>query len=188
MSGETRRGLPVRMTLSLTLLAAVGCGTSASRPPVSAAQLCRLAAQAAGQQLRAPVSRRLTSSDAADTECLLSGAGIHLDLVAQAVPQAQGDYDTAIVHYVQVYSEPGGIRDRSQLPHNISGLGTEAAWVPGPHRLLATNGSRERGGNFLSVTVTPLTEPQALSLAVAQAVAEATLPLAPRGPDVRSDV
>jgi len=176
------------MLASTALLALAGCGGSGTRHPVSAAQLCRLAGAAASQALHASVSPRLTSSDPTDIECLVSGRGIHLDLVAQAVPQAQGDYDTAIVHYVQVYSEPGGIRDRSQLPHNISGLGTEAAWVPGPHRLLATNGTRERGGNFLSVTVTPLTEPQALSLAVAQAVAQATLPVAPRGPDVRSDV
>jgi hypothetical protein len=176
------------MASGLALLAAAGCGGTSSRPAVGPAELCRLAAHAADHQLHASVAVSLASSDPAYTECRLSSHGLHLDLVAQAVPQAQGAYETAIVHYVQVYSEPGGTRDRSQLPHDLSGLGTEAAWVPGPHRLLATNGTRERGGNFLSITVTPPSEPQALSLTVARAVAQTTLPVAARGPDLRSAV
>jgi hypothetical protein len=113
-----------------------------------------------------------------------------VDVVAQAIAQALGDYDTTLIHQVQTYVHPppaNGIRDRSQLPHPISGIGKKAAWIPGQHRLLATNGTPHRGGNFLSVTVRGRSPSDATRLALARAIAAATLAVAPRGPDLRSD-
>jgi hypothetical protein len=133
---------------------------------------------------------QIADSDPAYLECILNGRGVHVDVVSQAVAQALGDYDTTLIHQVQTYVYPppaNGIRDRSQLPHPISGLGTKAAWIPGQHRLLATNGTRLRGGSFLSVTVTGHSRSGRASLSLARAVAAATLAVAPRGPDLRSD-
>jgi hypothetical protein len=129
----------------------------------------------------------VADADPAYLECVLDGRGVHVDVVAQAVAQALGDYDTTLVHQVQTYVYPppaNGVRDRSQLPHPIPGIGTKAAWIPGQQRLLATNGTPTRGGNFLSVTVTGHSTAR---LALARAVAAATLAVAPRGPDLRSE-
>lgn len=133
---------------------------------------------------------RIADADTAYLECILDGRGVHVDVVAQAVAQALGDYDTTLVHQVQTYVYPppaNGVRDRSQLPHPIPGIGTKAAWIPGQDRLLATNGTPERGGNFLSVTVTGRSTSRPARLALARAIAAATLAVAPRGPDLRSD-
>ena len=133
---------------------------------------------------------RVADPDPAYLECIVDAQGVHVDVVAQAIAQALGDYDTTLVHQVQTYVYPppaNGVRDRSQLPHPLSGIGTKAAWVPGQQRLLATNGTPERGGNFLWVTVTGRSTSGPSGLALARAVATATLALAPRGPDLRSD-
>ncbi len=133
---------------------------------------------------------RIADSDPAYLECILNCRGIHVDVVAQAIAQALGDYDTTLVHQVQTYVYPppaNGVRDRSQLPHPIPGIGTKAAWIPGQNRLLATNGTPERGGNFLSVTVTGHSASGRARLALARAIAATTLAVAPRGPDLRSD-
>jgi hypothetical protein len=111
-------------------------------------------------------------------------------VVAQAVAQALGDYDTTLIHQVQTYVEPppaNGIRDRSQLPQPIPGIGTKAAWIPGQQRLLATNGTHLRGGNFLSVIVTGSSPSATARLALARAIAAATLAVAPRGPNLLSE-
>jgi hypothetical protein len=133
---------------------------------------------------------QIADADPAYLECTLNGRGVHVDVVSQAVAQALGDYDTTLIHQVQTYVYPppaNGIRDRSQLPHPIPGLGTKAAWIPGQHRLLATNGTRLRGGSFLSVTVTGRSRSGSASLSLARAIAAATMAVAPRGPDLRSD-
>jgi hypothetical protein len=133
---------------------------------------------------------RIADPDSAYLECTLDAQGIHVDVVAQAVAQALGDYDTTLIHQVQTYVYPppaNGIRDRSQLPHPIPGIGTKAAWIPGQQRLLATNGTRLRGGDFLAVIVTGHSPSGITRLALARAIAAATLPVAPRGPNLRSD-
>lgn len=148
------------------------------------------AADAASARLHASVETRIADADPAYLECILNGRAVHVDVVAQAVAQALGDYDTTLVHQVQTYVYPppaNGVRDRSQLPHPVEGIGTKAAWIPGQQRLLATNGTRERGGNFLSVTVTGRSASGPTRLALARAIAAATLAVAPRGPNLRSD-
>jgi hypothetical protein len=170
--------------------AARASSATAAHSPALAPHVCGRAAAAASARLRVGVAMRIADADPAYLECILDGRGVHVDVVAQAVAQALGDYDTTLIHQVQTYVYPppaNGIRDRSQLPHPIPGIGTKAAWIPGQHRLLATNGTHERGGNFLWVTVTGRSRSGPTRLALARAIAAATLAVAPRGPDLRSD-
>lgn len=110
-----------------------------------------------------------------------------MDVVAQAIAQALGDYDTTLIHVVQAFVYPNGNQGRNQLPYPISGIGTKAAWIPGQDKLLATNGEPDRGGNFLSITLTGRPPSGPASLALARAIAIATLAVAPRGPNLRSE-
>ena len=198
--------------LALSCLLLAGCGSSVNRTsggqpresgsvartssttaPHSAAvasRVCGRAAAAARARLRVAVSMRIEDDDPAYLECVLDSRGVHVDVAAQAVAQALGDYDTYLIHQVQTYVYPppaNGVRDRSQLPHPIPGIGTKAAWIPGQQRLLAVNGTHTRGGNFLSVTVTGRASSGRARLALARAIAAATLPVAPRGPDLISE-
>lgn len=198
--------------LALSCLLLVGCGssvnsasstkprasssvartssTTAAQSAALAARVCGRAAAAARAQLRVAVSMRIADDDPAYLECVLDARGFHVDVAAQAVAQALGDYDTTLIHQVQTYVYPppaNGVRDRSQLPQPIPGIGTKAAWIPGQQRLLATNGTHTRGGNFLSVTVTGRAGSGRSRLALARAIAAATLPVAPRGPNLISE-
>jgi hypothetical protein len=164
--------------------------TTAAHSASLAARVCGRAAAAARARLRIAVSTRIADDDPAYLECVLDAPGIHVDVAAQAVAQALGDYDTTLIHQVQTYVYPppaNGVRDRSQLPHPIPGIGTKAAWIPGQQRFLATNGTHTRGGNFLSVTVTGRRGSRPAKLALARAIAAATLPVAPRGPNLISE-
>jgi hypothetical protein len=166
-----------------------GSSTTARPSPAIAPRVCRSAASAASARLRLAVAMKIADTDPEYLECTLDGRGVHVDVVAQAIAQALGDYDTTLIHQVQTYVYPppaNGVRDRSQLPHTIPGIGTKAAWIPGQNRLLATNGTRLRGGNFLSVTVTGRS-PASARLALARAIAVATLAVAPRGPNLPSE-
>jgi hypothetical protein len=178
-AGQTRRAESVARETS----------TTARPSPAIAPRVCRHAASAASARLRVPVAMKIADTDTAYLECILDARGVHVDVVAQAIAQALGDYDTTLIHQVQTYVYPppaNGVRDRSQLPHPIPGIGTKAAWIPGQNRLLATNGTRVRGGNFLSVTVTGRS-PASARLALARAIAAATLAVAPRGPNLPSE-
>ena len=158
--------------------------------PALAQRVCGRAAGAARARLHGAVTMQIADADPAYLDCILNGRGVHVEVVAQAIAQALGDYDTTLIHQVQTYVYPppaNGVRDRSQLPHPISGIGTKAAWIPGQNRLLATNATPERNGNFLSVTVTGRSASGRSGLALARAIAAATLAVAPRGPNLRSD-
>lgn len=164
--------------------------TAAPPPAAVAGRVCRRAASAASARLHVAVRMRITDSDPAYLECTLDARGVHVDVVAQAVAQALGDYDTYLIHQVQTYVYPppaNGVRNRSQLPHPIPGIGTKAAWIPDQNRLLAVNGTHLRGGNFMWVTVTGRSTSGPAGLALARAIATATLPVAPRGPNLLSE-
>jgi hypothetical protein len=164
--------------------------TTATDSAAVAARVCGRAAGAARRRLGVAVATRIADPDPAYLECILDGRGVHVEVVAQAIAQALGDYDTTLIHQVQTYVYPppaNGVRDRTQLPHPISGIGTKAAWIPGQRRLLATNGTPQRGGNFLWVIVTGRATSGQMGLALARAVATATLPVAPRGPNLPSE-
>jgi hypothetical protein len=164
--------------------------TTARHSPPLAPRVCGRAAGAARAHLGVAVAMRIADADPAYLECTLDARGVSVDVVAQAVAQALGDYDTTLIHVVQTYVYPGpanGVRDDNQLPHPISGIGTKAAWIPAQRRLLATNGLVQRGGNFLSITVTGRAVSGRESFALARAIAAATLAVAPRGPNLLSD-
>jgi hypothetical protein len=155
-----------------------------------APRVCEHAARAARAQLRVAVRTQIADADPAYLECLLNARRIHVDVVAQAVAQALGDYDTTLIHQVQTYVEPpppSGVRNRAQLPYPIPGVGTHAAWIPDQQRLLTTNGTPSGGGNFLSVTVASPSSSGPANLALARAIAKATLAVAPQGPTLRSE-
>jgi hypothetical protein len=183
------------VAMALCGLLASSCGGGAgARAPHTAARsqapgprVCGRAAAAARARLRVPVRSRVADGDPTYLECLLDADGIHLDVVAQAIPQAVGAYDTTLVHQVQFFDGAGNVRDTSQLPQPVARIGTKAAWVAGQDRLLATNGTRTRGGNFLSVTVAGRSTSGPGALALARAVAIAVLAVAPRGPNVQSE-
>ena len=99
-----------------------------------------------------------------------------VDTVAQASELAWTQYDTTSVHLTQAFGS-GSVHVASQLPHPVPGLGGNALWVPAQKELIATNGSQSRGGSYVTVKV----KGHASGLAVATAVARATLRLAPRG-------
>lgn len=164
--------------------------TTAPNPQAVAARVCGRAAAAASARLRFAVSMQITDNDPAYLECNLDGRGVHMDLVAQAVAQALGDYDTYLIHQVQTYVYPppaNGVRDRSQLPQPIQGIGTKAAWIPGQQRFLATNGTSTIGGNFMWVLVTGRAPRGTTREALGRAIVVATLPIAPRGPNLPSE-
>jgi hypothetical protein len=159
-------------------------------PRLLAQRVCERAARAAGAQLRVAVRTKVADTDPAYLECLLDARGIHVDVVAQAVAQALGDYDTTLIHQVQTYVEPppaNGVRNGAQLPHPIPGIGTKAAWIADQQRLLATNGTPNGGGNFLSVTVASHSTAGVANLTLARTIARATLAVAPQGPTLRSE-
>lgn len=181
--------------LAATCLLAAGCGASGHRPttaPTSAtvarstqvgARVCAAAAHAAHARSHAAATARVVSGDPGYLECRISAGDLVLDDVAQSPPQARSFYETEIVHLVQTYAEPGGLRDRTQLPRDVPGVGSEAAWVPGQRRFLATNATVSRGGAVVEVTVGGRTRAGPRIIALAREVAMATLATAPRGPD-----
>jgi hypothetical protein len=200
------------LVLALGCLAVAGCGSHSgstvvdqasdsarsARPAstatapsrASAPRVCERAARAAGAQLHVAVRMQIADADPAYLECLLDARGVHLDIVAQAVAQALGDYDTTLIHQVQTYVEPpppNGVRNSAQLPRPIPGIGTKAAWISDQQRLLATNGTPSGGGNFLSVTVVSRSSSGLANLALARVIAKATLAVAPQGPALPSE-
>jgi hypothetical protein len=118
---------------------------------------------------------RITSSDPANIECVLSGKGLHLDVNAQASPRAWTQFDTVLSHAAQAPGKPSG------LPQDLAGLGYSAAWIASQNMLVATNGTQSTGGSYVTVTVVGRHHDQASRLRVAKALATATLASAPRG-------
>jgi hypothetical protein len=119
---------------------------------------------------------RILDHDPTNIECLVSKGALRIDTVAQASERAWTLYDTEQSHLAQVFGA-GGAHNPAQQPHPVPGLSGNALWVPAQKELIATNGSQSRGGSYVTVTVKGTSS----GLAVATAVARATLTLAPRG-------
>ena len=166
-----------------------GCGgssgksarSSSTRPRTVAQRVCGAARGAARPPL-GTVRLRVESSDPTYVECLLSGRGVSVDVVAQATAQAWMAFDTFTVHQAQAYGS-GGVHVPSQLPHAVPGMRGNVAWIPARHELVATNGTESRGGSYVTVTVTRAPSKGTSSLPLARAVARAVLAVAPRGPN-----
>jgi hypothetical protein len=125
---------------------------------------------------------RVTNRDPANIECLISGTGIRLDVNAQAAPRAWEQFDTVVVHQAQA-NETGTSKNNPQLPIDLPPQGdAQAVWIPANRQLVATNGTQSTGGSYVTVNVTRRSKRGPASLKVAQAVGNATLAVAPRGP------
>lgn len=149
-----------------------------------ATQVCQSALQAARGLLGSGTSVRIADRDPANIECLLSGAGMRLDVVAQASPRAWEQFDTVVVHQGQAFGHgSGSSQQNSRLPVSLPPQGDkQSAWIPADRQLVATNGSQSTGGSYVTVNVTHTPKHGPSSRKVAQAVAIATLAHAPRGP------
>jgi hypothetical protein len=144
--------------------------------------VCGSALDAARTLLGAHTAMRISDSDPANIECLVTGAGVHLDVNAQAAPRAWEQFDTVVVHQAQA-NENGTSKINPQLPVDLPPHGdAQAVWIPANSQLVATNGTQSSGGSYVTVNVTRRSKRGPASLKVAQAVGNATLAVAPRGP------
>jgi hypothetical protein len=141
--------------------------------------VCNRALAAARPLLGARTVLRITGRDPANIECRISGAGIHLDVNAQASPRAWAQFDTVLVHEVQ--GTPPTNAKNPALPIDIPGPNS-AAWIPANSQFVTTNGTQSKAGSYVTVNVTRRSRRGPSSLKAARTVAEATLAAAPRGP------
>ena len=117
-------------------------------------------------------------------ECVLRGAGLRIDLVAQQSPQAYTQFNTTQAHQQQVYGPAApGVHKPGEIPRDASEGQMIAGWIPAESQLFATNGSPTTGGSYMTVTVTRGAKGDAARRKLARAVALATLAVAPRGPN-----
>jgi hypothetical protein len=150
-----------------------------------ATRVCEHALHAARGLLGNEASMRIADTDAANIECLVSGRGVRLDVVAQASPRAWEQFDTVVVHQGQAaYGNGlGSAQANPQQPVDLAPQGdAQAVWIPSNNQLVATNGTQSKGGSYVTVNVTRRSRRGPSSLKVAQAVGVATLAVAPRGP------
>ena len=167
------------------VVAACGSGSSASSTssaaPRNAAQVVCAGARAAARPLLGrAVSLKFVDRDPANIECVLRGSGTRLDLIAQQSARAWEQFDTVQVHQEQA-SGPSANHQPAQIPQNVNMPGGQAQWIPAQRMLFATNGTQSKGGSYITVTVTGRRHRE---VKVAQAVTEAALKVAPKGPNL----
>lgn len=167
------------VVLSATLAACGGSSHHPAKQP-TAASVCDAERQAAVRSLGAATQSRLADSDPTNIECVLSGRGVKLDVIAQATPLAWTEYDTATVHLAQAFG-PGSVHISAELPRPVPSVSGNAVWVPAQGELIATNGTQTTGGSYVTVTVKRQAASAPAGLSVAAAVGRATLAAAPRG-------
>ena len=137
---------------------------------------------AARTLLGAHTTMRITNSAAANIECVVTGAGVHLDVNAQAQARAWDSFDTIAVHQAQ--ANETGTGNNPQLPIDLVPQGdAQAVWIPANSQLVGTNGTQSSGGSYVTVNVTRHSKRGVPSVKVAQAVGYAVLAVAPRGPN-----
>ena len=134
--------------------------------------------------LAAPVTVRIADHDPTNVECVLRGAGLRVDVVAEQSPQAYTEFNTTQAHQQQVYGPAApGVHNPGEIPQDASEGQMIAGWIPAERQLFATNGSPTTGGSYMTVTVTRGAKGDAERRKLARAVALATLAVAPRGPN-----
>jgi hypothetical protein len=144
--------------------------------------VCGQARSTAASVLAAPVSVRIADRDPTNVECVLRGAGLRVDLVAEQSPQAYTQFNTTQAHQQQVYGPAApGVHNAGEIPQDASEGQMIAGWIPAESQLFATNGSPTTGGSYMTVTVTRGAKGDAERRKLARAVALATLAVAPRG-------
>lgn len=145
-------------------------------------RVCGHALEAARGLLGHQTTMRVADADPANIECLVSGGGVRLDVIAQASPRAWAQFDTVVVHQVQGFGT-GSAKDNARLPVDLPPRGdTQAVWIPADNQLVTTNGTQSTAGSYVTVSVIRSGRRGPSSLKLAQAVGNATLAAAPRGP------
>ncbi|MFZ0040768.1 MAG: hypothetical protein WAK93_05635, partial [Solirubrobacteraceae bacterium] len=109
---------------------------------------------------------------------MLRGRGVRLHVVSQPSTVAYTEFDTTSSHYSQVFGN-GGAHDASDQPVPVDGVGVAAIWVAGAHQLVATTGSPDHGGDYVTVTVAGARPSAPGRLALARAAALAALAATP---------
>jgi hypothetical protein len=178
MLGRSRLGKAPGLAAATACIGLAACGASGPKLPI-ATRVCRGDLQAV-RHLVGAASVRVADPNRANIECVVSGGGLRVDVVAQASAQAWTEFDTLVVHQAQGFE--GSASNAASMPRDLAGLGYNAAWIVADSKLLATNGSQSQGGSFVTVTVAGSSRNGPSKLRVAQAVSTATLALAPRGP------
>jgi hypothetical protein len=168
-----------------------GCGSGGSGSTASGAQakpasipgrVCGQARSTAASVLAAPVSLRIADRDPTNVECVMRGAGLRIDLVAEQSPQAYTQFNTTESHQEQVYGPAApGVHNPGEIPQDASEGQMIAGWIPAENQLFATNASPTTGGSYMTVTVTRGAKGDVERRKLARAVALATLAVAPRG-------
>lgn len=194
--GACMRSLQRLGASALACLALAACSgssshaTAASRVAV-AQRVCRAELRAAAVLL--PGARvRIADSEPWSIECVVSRGRIKVDTIAQAQALAAVQWGEVGNHFIQSFGT-GPVHVPSMIPQlccpsldsedNADGQAFgNAFWVPMLKEVFTTNGTDTRGGSYVTSMVKgPL--PRAASLALATAVARATLNVAPRGPN-----
>jgi hypothetical protein len=183
--GDGRVGTAAVAMVCCGAVAACGGASSSSSTtsaaPRNAAQVVCAGARAAARPLLGhAVSLTFVSRDPANIECVLRGSGTRLDLVAQQSARAWEQFDTVQVHQDQAYG-PSANHQQAQIPQNVNMPGGQAQWIPAQRMLFATNGTQSKGGSYVTVTVTGRRHHE---VKVAQAVTQAALKAAPKGPNL----
>jgi hypothetical protein len=176
----------------LLCCALAGCGSGGSgtsttsaaqtKPASVPGRVCGQARSAAAAVLSTSVALRIADRDPTNVECVLRGAGLRIDLVAEQSPQAYTQWNTTASHQEQVYGPAApGVHKPGEIPQDASEGQMVAGWIPAEKQLFATNGSQTTGGSYMTVTVKGGTKGNADRRKLAQAVALATFAVAPRG-------
>jgi hypothetical protein len=174
---RSRLGKASRLAAAIACIGLGACGASGPKLPI-ATQVCRSDLRAV-RRLVGAASVQIADPSRTNIECVVSGGGARVHMVAQAQALAWTTFDTLVSHQAQGFE--GSASNAASMPQDLAGLGYNAAWVVADSKLLATNGSQSQGGSFVTITVDG--RPRGASkLRIAQAVATATLALAPRGP------
>jgi hypothetical protein len=156
-----------------------GCGGAAKPQGPPAPRVCGQAAKAAARVIGHAPSEKIVSPDRVDIVCRLRSGRLTIRVEAQASTQPWVEYGTTQVHLVQAFGS-GSVHKRSQLPRNVTGVGSQAIWVPAQEELVTTNATSESSaGSYLTVDVN---HGGRSAQRLATQVARAALAMAPSGP------
>jgi hypothetical protein len=180
MLAQSRLARASALPLAMICIGVGACGGDAGPHLQVATRVCRGDRSAVRHALGA-ASLKIVDRNPANIECMVSGGGVRVDVVAQASSAAWTEFDTLVSHQAQGFEGAGS--NPASKPVDLAGLGYNAAWIASDSKLLATNGTQFQGGSFVTVTVAGRAPNGTSKVGVAKAVASATLAAAPRGPN-----
>jgi hypothetical protein len=124
----------------------------------------------------------VTSAQAYESRCVLTGRRVRVTVDAQPGGQAYTEFDTEVAHQEQVY---GPLNQPAQIPSVITVPGSVVAvWVRAQNLLVATDANPGTAGTYVTVAVSGLTAGTGTTgaIPVAEAAARAAFAAHPGGP------